>query len=136
MIEPFQAHKAGPANEKLQASNPILTPSIGIDANAPTNTAAATTSTLSSIPSGLGSLGTSAAASLSTSHLPARFDPSTFGTAIIGAARDGIDRFGSPALGVSSNVPSTPTPGGAVVGVSSPVGVVGAEQLRWRVRDY
>ena len=127
LTELFQAHKAGPANEKLQASSPIFAPSIVMGANASTGTAVATTATLSSIPSGLGSLGTSAAASLSTSHLPARFDPSTFGTAIIGAARDGIDRFGSPALGASSNIPSTPTAGAGASGVSSPaVGGVGS----------
>ncbi len=49
------------------------------------------------IPTGLPSL--SSAASLSTSNLPARFDPSTFGNAIMTAARDGVDRFGTPALG-------------------------------------
>lgn len=123
LVELFQAHKATPTNEKLQASNPVLTPVIvaGVGNASVGGTAAVASHTLSSIPQGLGSLGTSAAASLSSSHLPVgRFDPSTFGTAIIGAARDGIDRFGSPALGVSSNIASTPTAGAS--GVSSPVG--------------
>lgn len=54
--------------------------------------------------SGLGSLST--AASVSTSNLHTRFDPTTFGNAIISAARDGVDRFGTPVLGGSSNTPS------------------------------
>jgi len=31
-----------------------------------------------------------------------RFDPATFGTAIMNAAREGVDRFGSPSLGTSA----------------------------------
>ena len=117
LLELFEAHKASPANAKLQSSNPILTPVVTLGTSTSAGPTAAAASTLSSIPTGLGSLGSSAAASLSSSHLPGRFDPSTFGTAIIGAARDGIDRFGSPALGASS----TATPKEGTSGVSSPV---------------
>ena len=130
LTELFQAHKATPTNEKLPVSNPILTPVIvaGVGSASAGGTAAVASSTLSSIPQGLGSLGTSAAASLSSSHLPVgRFDPSTFGTAIIGAARDGIDRFGSPALGVSSNVASAPTAGGPAGGGHSGMGAAALE---------
>ncbi len=42
----------------------------------------------------------------STSSLPGRFDPSTFGSAIMSAARDGVDRLGTPILGGSSNTPA------------------------------
>lgn len=57
-----------------------------------------------------GSLST--AASLSTSNLHGRFDPLSYGSAIMTAARDGVDRLGTPALGSSSNV--TPS------GIASP----------------
>ena len=92
ILELFQAHRASPRNENLQQSSPLLTSLV------------VTGSTVGGgvpIPTGLGSL--SSAASLSTSNLPARFDPSTFGSAIMTAARDGVDRFGTPALGSSIN---------------------------------
>lgn len=86
LIELFNAHKASSANESLQASNPLIA-----------------SLQLSGLPSttvgGLAALKDSAV-SHSTSSLPARFDPTNFGTAIINAARDAGDRFGSPSLGV------------------------------------
>lgn len=60
------------------------------------------------IGSGIGSLGN--AATLTTPSLAGgRFDPANFGTAIMNAARDGVDRFGSPALGASTS--ASPAPG-------------------------
>ncbi|KAF6240296.1 hypothetical protein HO173_001907 [Letharia columbiana] len=97
LVELFQAHRASPRNEDLQQSSPLLTPLVvgggsgSVGGGVP-------------IPTGIGSL--SSAASLSTSNLPGRFDPSTFGSAIMTAARDGVDRFGTPALG--SSMLSTP----------------------------
>lgn len=94
LLELFQAHRASPRNESLQLSSPVLTP-LAVGSGG---------STGMQMPTGIGSL--SSAASLSTSHLPARFDPSTFGSALMTAARDGVDRLGTPALG--SSVSSTP----------------------------
>lgn len=95
LVELFQAHRASPRNENLQQSSPLLTPLVvgggSVGGGVP-------------MPTGIGSL--SSAASLSTSHLPARFDPSMFGNAIMTAARDGVDRFGTPVLG--SSMLSTP----------------------------
>ena len=95
LLELFQAHRASPRNENLQQSSPLLTPLV---------VAGGTVGGGVPIPTGLGSL--SSAASLSTSNLPARFDPSTFGNAIMTAARDGVDRLGTPALG--SSIINTP----------------------------
>ena len=61
------------------------------------------------------------AASMSTPNLHGRFDPLSYGSAMLTAARDGVDRFGSPALGSSSSAtpsglvspPSTDQKGGA-----------------------
>lgn len=98
----FQAHRASPRNDALPQSSAYLTPVIlqssGVGA-------------AGNLASGLGSIST--AASVSTSNLHARFDPTTFGNAIISAARDGVDRLGTPVLGGSSNTPSgvsTPAP--------------------------
>ncbi|KAG8526984.1 uncharacterized protein KY384_008413 [Bacidia gigantensis] len=92
LTELFQAHRSSPKHENLQQSSPVLTPlSLG-------------TSTSSHLSTGIGSLGQ--AASLSTSNLPGRFDPTNFGNAIMTAARDGVDRFGTPAL--SSSTSGTP----------------------------
>lgn len=103
LLELFQAHRASPRNDALPQSSAYLTPIIvqsgGIGA-------------AGNLASGLGSL--SSAASVSTSNLQARFDPTTFGNAIMSAARDGVDLFGAPVLGGgSSNTPSgvsTPAP--------------------------
>lgn len=99
LMELFQAHRASSRNEKLPQSSALLAPLAASNlsiAGGPT------------IASGIGSL--SSAATLSTTNLPARFDPSTFGNAIINAARDGVDRFGTPNLG---GTPSSHTPSGA-----------------------
>ena len=90
LVDLFQAHRASPRNEKLQQSSAVLTPLVvgggAVGGGVP-------------IPTGIGAL--SSAASLSTSNLPSRFDPSTLGSAIMMAARDGVDRLGTPALGSS-----------------------------------
>ena len=96
LIELFQAHRAGPRNEKLQQSSPLLTPLVVGNGSGGVGGV--------HMPTGLPSLSTPA--SLSTSNLPVRFDPSTFGSAIMTAARDGVDRLGTPGLG--SSMTTTP----------------------------
>jgi len=96
LVELFQAHRASPRNENLQQSSPLLTP-LFVGANSTTGGGV-------HIPTGLPSF--ASATSLSTSNLPGRFDPSTFGSAIMTAARDGVDRFGTPALGSMSSTPA------------------------------
>jgi len=88
LVELFNAHKSSPTNENLQASNSLIA-SLQLTAQ----TSAAT--------GGLAALKDSAVAH-STPSLPARFDPTNFGTALMNAARDAGDRFGSPNLGAGS----------------------------------
>lgn len=102
LIDLFQAHRASPRNEALPRSSPLLTPMTvpsGGVSGAGVHLAAGLGSQLSS------------AASASTANLQARFDPATFGSAIMSAARDGVDRLGSPVIGASS---SANTSSGAV----------------------
>lgn len=108
LVELFNAHKASPANENLQVSNPVIG-NISLQA------------TVGGTAPAITALNRDSMASYSTPTLgsAARFDPSTFGTAIINAARDGVDRFGSPALGVNSSVSpmsrtASPPPGSAL----------------------
>lgn len=100
LIDLFQAHRASPRNNALPLSSPLLTP-LGIQA-------ASSTTAGANLASGLGSLST--AASVSTANLQVRFDPATLGNAIMSAARDGVDRFGSPAI-VSNSSLNNPAPG-------------------------
>ena len=96
LLELFAAHRNAPSNEKLPQNSPMLTPLVvGSGSGAGGNAMAGALS----IP---GSLST--AASLSTSNLHGRFDPMSYGSAIMTAARDGVDRLGTPVLGSSSNV--------------------------------
>lgn len=100
LIDLFLAHRASPRNNALPQSSPLLTPLGGQPASSTTAGA--------NLASGLGSLST--AASVSTASLQARFDPATLGNAIMSAARDGVDRFGSPAI-VSNSSLNNPAPG-------------------------
>ncbi|KAI4141227.1 MAG: hypothetical protein LQ341_003567 [Variospora aurantia] len=106
LMDLFQAHRASPRNESLPQSSALLA-LLTAGGGAATNHSAAAAAG-PTIASGIGSL-SSSAATLSTSNLPARFDPSVFGNAIMNAARDGVDRFGTPNLGGSTPLPQTPS---------------------------
>jgi hypothetical protein len=81
LVELFQLHRASDRYaSSLQQSNPILASLQG-----PTATATG------SVSQGLG-LGGAAAV------MPSRFDASMLGSAIMSAAKDGVDRFGNPSL--------------------------------------
>ncbi|EAU37539.1 conserved hypothetical protein [Aspergillus terreus NIH2624] len=113
LVELFQVHRASDRHApNLQQSNPFLT-------------ALQTTPAASSTSVSQGLLGSSA-----TANLPTRFDPSMLGSALISAAKDGVDRFGTPAstssggVGSASATPvsSAPGPLGQTQGVSAEVG--------------
>ncbi|KAJ6080383.1 hypothetical protein N7467_010136 [Penicillium canescens] len=81
LVELFQLHRASDRYaSSLQPNNPILAALQG-------PTATGTTSVSQGL--GLGS---------ATSAMPSRFDASMLGSAIISAAKDGVDRFGNPSL--------------------------------------
>jgi hypothetical protein len=104
LVELFQLHKASDRYaSSLQQSNPILAGLQG-----PTAT------TTGSVSQGLGlSSGPS---------MPSRFDASMLGSAIISAAKDGVDRFGNPSLssGVAGITGSTSNGLARDSGASSP----------------
>ncbi|KAB8233652.1 Vacuolar protein sorting-associated protein 53 [Aspergillus alliaceus] len=107
LVELFQIHRASDRHApNLQQSNPILT-------------ALQTTAASSSNPVSQGlSLGT-AAASIGASNLPTRFDASMLGSAIISAAKDGVDRFGTP-MSSTTNPGAGGAPGSASTTPVSP----------------
>lgn len=85
LVELFQLHRASDRYaSSLQQSNPILTA-----LQAPTATTS-TATTGGSVSQGLGLSG--------AGSMPSRFDASMLGSAIISAAKDGVDRFGNPSL--------------------------------------
>ena len=98
LIDLFQAHRASPRNEALPRSSPLLTPMI-----VPSGGVGSVGGAGVNLAAGLGSQLSSAAAGVSSASLQARFDPATLGSAIMSAARDGVDRFGSPVIGASSS---------------------------------
>lgn len=79
LIDLFNAHCGSPNYANLPASSPLITP-LNVSA---------------------GTQGGSAIAGLKEKSTT--FDPTTFGSAIMNAAREGVDRFGSPSLGGSSS---------------------------------
>lgn len=102
LVELFQVHRASDRHApNLQQSNPVLTALQTIPASSST----------SSVSGGLlGTTTSAAAAAASASNLPTRFDPSMLGSALISAAKDGVDRFGTPAAtGGASSAATTPT---------------------------
>jgi len=101
LVDIFTAHSASPTHSQLPQSGPLLTP-LQITSGSHQAT-------------GIGSL--KDAASITTPSLAGgRFDPATFGSAIMNAAREGVDRFGSPAIGTGSTSArenaSSPPPAG------------------------
>ncbi|KAJ5084841.1 hypothetical protein NUU61_009420 [Penicillium alfredii] len=82
LVELFQLHRASDRYAtSMEQNNPIFA-----TLQAPTASSAT-----GSVSQGL-SLGSAAAS------MPSRFDPSMLGSAIISAAKDGVDRFGNPSL--------------------------------------
>ncbi|KAI9734370.1 MAG: Vacuolar protein sorting-associated protein 53 [Cirrosporium novae-zelandiae] len=96
LLELFQAHRAGPQHKDLQPQSPLMSP-LPISAGS----GSSHTGTV------LGPLGSSA--SLSTATLPTRFDPATLGSVLMSAARDSVDRLGTPSLSGAPNTASTPS---------------------------
>lgn len=91
LVELFQVHRASERHApNLQQSNPVLA------ALQPSGT-----SSSGSVSQGLGSASTS------------RFDPSILGSVIISAAKDGVDRFGTPSNG-SAGGPAPSSSSGAL----------------------
>ncbi|EAS33859.3 GARP complex subunit Vps53 [Coccidioides immitis RS] len=112
LLELFQIHKASDRHAaNLQASNPLiaqLQPQTSIVASQSGNVTQGL---------GLSGLGASQGPSLASSTLQTRFDASTFGSALISAARDGVDRLGTPGLGTLGVNPAS---GGAVNSTGTP----------------
>lgn len=105
LVELFQLHRASERYASgLQPSNPILAALQG-----PSSTATGS----GSVSQGLG-LGSATA-------MPSRFDASMLGSAIMSAAKDGVDRFGNPSL---SNLGAgvAGVTGATVSGMTSPSG--------------
>ncbi|CAG7962611.1 unnamed protein product [Penicillium olsonii] len=108
LVELFQLHRASDRYaSSLQPSNPILAALQG-----PSTTTAGT----GSVSQGL-SLGSAATA------MPSRFDASMLGSAIMSAAKDGVDRFGNPSLSnLGSTVAGATGVASSVSGMTSPSG--------------
>ncbi|BDD54596.1 hypothetical protein MAP00_000200 [Monascus purpureus] len=128
LVELFQIHREADRHKgNLKNSNPFLTA-----LQNPTAMAS------SSVPQGLG-LGT-LTTTTTASTLPGRFDASLLGSAIFSAAKDGVDRLGTPSLtttlggassngnsasasaaaGIGTGVSGSPTPGGTGITGSGP----------------
>lgn len=107
LVELFQLHRASDRYaSSLQQSNPILAALQG---------PAATTTGTGSVSQGLG-LGSAAAS------MPSRFDASMLGSAIMSAAKDGVDRFGNPSLSNLGSGVAGATGVSSISGMTSPSG--------------
>lgn len=112
LVELFNLHRASDRHApNLQQSNPLF-------ALLQVSPATSTATAGSTVSQGLSNLGTTAAASIGGSTLPGRFDPALLGSAIISAAKDGVDRFPLSASNVggvggastSGSGPASPAP--------------------------
>ena len=83
LMDLFAIFRDSPQNKDLVQNSPLLTP-LQIQAGHTTS---------------IGSLGNAASVMGTPSLAGGRFDPTGLGSAIMNAARDGVDRFGSPAPG-------------------------------------
>lgn len=93
LVELFHAHRASPSQaSNLVASSPLLTPlnvPAGIPGTQPSTAAIA-----------------SAMSTTAPNLAAAKFDPASFGNALLNAARDGVDRFGTPSNALASIAPT------------------------------
>ncbi|EEH19110.2 hypothetical protein PABG_01429 [Paracoccidioides brasiliensis Pb03] len=121
LVELFQIHKTSDRHApNLQQCNPLV-------AQLQPATSSTTAPATSSVSQGLGlsHLGGAATSSLATGTLPARFDASSLGSALISAARDGVDRLGTPLVGSHASggagitSGASPLPGGGTSAASS-----------------
>jgi hypothetical protein len=92
LLDLFGAFRASPNHENLVQNSPLLTPlQVGTG----------------HIGTGIGSLG-NAGSVMSTMGTPnlggGRFDPAGLGNMLVNAARDGVDRFGTPTPGAAGAV--------------------------------
>lgn len=107
LLDLFSAFRAGPNHENLVANSPLLTPlQIGAVHGG-----------------GIGSLsnvGSATAMGTPGMGVAGRFDPTGLGNMLVNAARDGVDRFGSPAPGAGLlPLGSTAANGGGGPGVAA-----------------
>ena len=106
LVELFQAHRAQPKHDALPQHSAWLTPlavgGVGAPGAGPGGPAAAAMGSLANA-TALGAAG--------LPNLQGRFDPSSLGSALFTAARDGVDRFGSPALSAAGSRAVSPPPG-------------------------
>jgi hypothetical protein len=84
LVEIFGVHRDGKSNEQLVAMSPLLTPLMNVNG-------------LGNV--GLGITSASAVGAASNVSIPTRFDPAGFGEKLFSAARDGVERMGSGAVG-------------------------------------
>jgi vacuolar protein sorting-associated protein 53 len=91
LVDLFNAHCNSPTNANLQANSPFLT---ALQLGTSSHTASSAASVLKE----------------ATAASGGRFDPATLGSALMNAAREGVDRLGTPTIGGESS-PSPQPPG-------------------------
>lgn len=109
LVELFGIHRdAAPSTggSKLVAQSPLLTPLLN-------NT--------TSLVGGLNQAATAAAAT------PARFDPTSLGEKLLSAARDGVERMGTPSQGGGGQMPGAAAGGSGGGGAGAAFGAVGGQ---------
>jgi hypothetical protein len=88
LVELFTIHRDGKTNPHLVQMSPLMTPLLN-------------SSSMGSVGLGIGNAGGLGGAS--TPILPTKFDPAGFGEKLFSAARDGVERMGTPTVsGVAS----------------------------------
>jgi hypothetical protein len=84
LVELFTIHRDGKSNPHLVQMSPLITPLLN-------------SSSMGSVGLGIGNAGVA-----SSPLLPTKFDPTGFGEKLFSAARDGVERMGTPVGGVAS----------------------------------
>ncbi len=87
LVEMFGVHRDGKSNEQLVAMSPLLTPLMNAGG-------------IGSGGLGLGA-GSAIGAASGIPNLQTRFDPTGFGEKLFSAARDGVERMGTPSSGMA-----------------------------------
>ena len=123
LMELFIAHKSSPRHDSLPAQSPLLTTLMAHSSSSISGPAGVAISSLST--------------SVTAANLHGRFDPATLGSALMTAARDGVDRLGTPSLGGSNSGSRTvsPPPAGSALAAAGSDGVGAAGNVNQNLRN-
>jgi vacuolar protein sorting-associated protein 53 len=121
LVDLFNAHCNSTNNAALPASSPFLAAVQQQLAAAPAHPAASAAAAVSTVTAAAAAVAAGASLKDATASAAGRFDPATLGNALMSAAREGVDRLGTPTgeSSASSSAAAAAAAAGGALGLSA-----------------